>query len=59
MRRNLVALGVPDEWARDISWSPKAYWRLANTPKVNKALGLAYWRNQGLLRLVDLYAQTP
>jgi RNA-directed DNA polymerase len=54
-----VALGVPDEWARDISWSPKAYWRLANTPKVNKALGLAYWRNQGLLRLVDLYAQTP
>ncbi|MEA4884110.1 MAG: hypothetical protein VB144_10750 [Clostridia bacterium] len=57
VRRNLVALGIPDEWAQKISGSRKAYWRLANTPQVNKALGLAYWRNQGLLSVVDLYAQ--
>ncbi len=26
-------------------------------PQVNKALGLAYWRNRGLLSSMDLYAQ--
>ncbi|MEA4882747.1 MAG: group II intron maturase-specific domain-containing protein [Clostridia bacterium] len=57
VRRNLVALGIPDEWAQKISGSRKAYWRLANTPQVNKALGIAHWRNQGLLSLTDLYAQ--
>lgn len=57
VRRNLVALGIPEEWARKISGSRKGYWRLANTPQVNKALGLAYWRNQGLLSLMDLSAQ--
>jgi hypothetical protein len=49
--------GIPEEWARKISGSRKAYWRLANIPQVNKALGLACWRNQGLLSLMDLYAQ--
>ncbi|MEA4884676.1 MAG: group II intron reverse transcriptase/maturase, partial [Clostridia bacterium] len=57
VRRNLVALGIPDEWAQKISGSRKAYWRLANTPQVNKALGIAHLRNQGLLSLTDLYAQ--
>lgn len=42
-RRNLVALGIPEEWASLISRSRKGYWRLSNTPQVNKALGLAYW----------------
>lgn len=51
------ALGIPEDWARKTSGSRKAYWRLANTPQVNKALGLAYWRNQGLLSLMNLYAQ--
>lgn len=46
-------LGIPSEWASMISRSRKAYWRLANTPQVNKALGLAYWRNQGLLSLIE------
>lgn len=56
-RRNLVALGIPEEWARNISGSRKGYWRLANTPQVNKALGLAYWRNQGLISLVARYKE--
>jgi group II intron reverse transcriptase/maturase len=54
-RRNLVALGIPNDWAMLISGSRKGYWRLANTPQVNKALGLAYWRNQGLFSLVEMY----
>lgn len=53
--KKLVALGIPREWAKLISCSRKGYWRLANTPQVNKALGLAYWRSQGLLSLVDCY----
>ena len=32
-RRELVALGIPDEWATLISSSRKGYWRLANTPR--------------------------
>lgn len=54
-RRNLVALGIPEGWACLISGSRKGYWRLSNTPQVNKALGLAYWRNQGLISLVECY----
>jgi RNA-directed DNA polymerase len=53
--RNLVALGIPEKWAGCIAFSRKRYWRLANTPQVSKALGLAYWRNQGLITLVDRY----
>ncbi len=54
-RRNLVALGIPQKWAVLISGSRKGYWRLANTPQVNKSLGLAYWRDQGLVTLVERY----
>jgi group II intron reverse transcriptase/maturase len=54
-RRNLVALGIPNEWSMLISSSRKGYWRLANTPQVNKALGLAYWQNQGLFSLLEMY----
>jgi len=56
-RRNLVALGIPEDWASLISGSRKGYWRLANTPQVNKALGLTYWRDQGLTSLVERYLE--
>ena len=51
----LVGLGIAEKWARNIAASRKKYWRLANTPQVNKALGLTYWREQGLVNLVDRY----
>ena len=51
--RNLAKLGIPEDWGRCIALSRKKYWRLANTPQINKALGLAYWREQGLISLVD------
>jgi group II intron reverse transcriptase/maturase len=56
-RRNLVALGIPEDWARKISGSRKGYWRLSNTPQVNKALGLAYWQDQGLTSLVKRHSE--
>jgi hypothetical protein len=54
-QRNLAALGIPADWAGYISGSRKGYWRLSDTPHVNKALGLAYWRGQGLISLVETY----
>jgi len=52
---NLVALGIPEKWAACIAFSRKAYWRLANTPQINKALGITYWRKQGLVILTERY----
>jgi len=54
-RRKLVGLGISDAWARNISGSRKGYWRLARTPQLNKALGLAYWRDQGLVSVAERY----
>lgn len=53
--QNLVSLGLSREWARLIACSRKGYWRLSNTPQMNKALGLAYWRAQGLVSLSERY----
>jgi RNA-directed DNA polymerase len=50
---NLIKLGIPKPWASPIAYSRKGDWRLANTPQINKALSLAYWREQGLISLVD------
>ncbi|TRY22506.1 hypothetical protein FOI68_22385 [Brevibacillus sp. LEMMJ03] len=52
-RKNLMALGIPEEQAILISSSRKGYWRLSHTPQLNKALGLVYWREQGLKSLVE------
>ena len=53
--KNLVLLGLTREWAGLIAVSRKGYWRLSNTPQINKALGLAYWRDQGLVSLSERY----
>ena len=52
---NLVGLGLPEKWAGCIAFSRKGYWRLSKTPQINKALNLSYWRDQGLVILVDRY----
>lgn len=54
-KRRLVALGIPHEWAALIGGSRKGHWRLVHTPQVNKALGLAFWRNKGLKSLTERY----
>jgi group II intron reverse transcriptase/maturase len=51
--RNLRRPGMPEGWAESIAFSRKKYWRLALAPQTHKALGLAYWRDQGLISLVD------
>lgn len=56
--RNLVKLGIPELWAGRIAFSRKHYWRLSLTPQINKALNIAYWRDQGLVMLVDRYYET-
>ncbi len=53
--RKLVSLGLPEEWARLIAGSRKGCWRLSKSPQMNKALGLAYWQNLGLVSLSDMY----
>jgi hypothetical protein len=54
-RRNLVTHGIPKAWASLVSSSRKGEWRFANTPQMNKALGIAYWQSQGLKSLVERY----
>lgn len=53
--RELKALGIPEELARCIAYSRKKYWRLSHTPQIAKALGLTYWKEQGLVSLQELY----
>lgn len=54
-RRELMRLGLKREVAIEISNTRKARWRTAATPQMHKALGLAYWRAQGLKGLVERY----
>lgn len=53
--RELKALGIPEKWGGKIAYSRKKYWRLSNTPQVSKALGLSYWKAQGLISLQEIY----
>lgn len=54
-RKNLISLGIQSDWAALISSSRKGHWRLANSPQINKALGIAYWQKQGLKSLVERF----
>jgi group II intron reverse transcriptase/maturase len=55
--RNLVALGVPPSSAREAAGSGKGTWRLAASPPVQQALNNTFWREQGLLSIVERYHQ--
>ncbi len=55
--RNLVALGVPPQWACEAAGSGKGTWRLSAAPPVQQALSNAYWRRQGLLSITERYHQ--
>ena len=48
-RRNLRALGIPDEQARQWAASRKGYWRLAASPPLQRALPISYWADLGLV----------
>ena len=53
--RELRALGLPERDVWEAAGSRKGYWRLAGSPPLQKALNIAYWDAQGLLRLSERY----
>ena len=54
-RRNLVALGIPPEKAREWAGSGKGPWRIAGSAPLQRALPNAHWTNLGLQGFSDPY----
>ncbi|MGE5748147.1 MAG: group II intron reverse transcriptase/maturase, partial [Solirubrobacterales bacterium] len=54
-RRNLIALGIPEQQAHEWACSRKGYWRLSGSAPLQRALPNAYWREQGLQGFTDPY----
>jgi len=54
--RELRNLGLPDWLVLHLSYTRKGYWHVAGKP-LNKALGITYWRSQGLISLLSTYRQ--
>jgi len=52
--RKLLGMGLPNLQAR-IAWCRKKYWRLSKTPQLNTVMGIAYFRDKGLINLVERY----
>ena len=55
--RELRALNLPEWVVFQYANSRKGPWRMAHGP-MNRALGIAYWRDQGLLSLSECYNAT-
>ena len=55
IRRNLIALGISQEWAASIGGSGKGWWRLASTRQMHAACDNRFWTQQGLASLVERY----
>lgn len=55
--RELRSLGVSHSKAIEIANSRKGAWRITKTPHIHKALGNAYWQEQGLKSLVQRYLE--
>jgi group II intron reverse transcriptase/maturase len=54
-RRNLRALGIPEQKAREWAGSQKGYWRIAGSAPLQRALPNAYWASLGLAGFTDRY----
>lgn len=53
--RELRALGLRELDVWEAAGSRKAYWRIAHSPPLHKAMGIAYWRQHGLVSLKERY----
>jgi RNA-directed DNA polymerase len=53
--RKLKGLGVPANKAYEWGNSRKKYWRISNSPILNKTLNNSYWSNRGLKSLYHRY----
>jgi RNA-directed DNA polymerase len=54
-RRNLVALGIPEDQAHQWACTRKGYWRIAGSAPLQRALPNAYWTSHGLKGFTDPY----
>ncbi|WGV62275.1 group II intron reverse transcriptase/maturase [Brevibacillus brevis] len=54
--RELRSLGLSHVQAIEIANTRKGAWRSTKTPQIHKALGVAYWQQQGLKSLVQRYS---
>jgi group II intron reverse transcriptase/maturase len=53
--RELRALGLKELDVWEAVGSRKKHWRIAHSPPLHKAMGIAYWQAHGLLSLADRY----
>jgi RNA-directed DNA polymerase len=53
--RDLRALGLKELDVWEAAGSRKAYWRIAHSPPLHKAMGIAYWQKQGFSSLTERY----
>ena len=53
--RKLLGMELSLEQTKIIVYSRKKYWRLSKTPQLNKVMGIAYFRDKGLINLVERY----
>ncbi|WP_027724514.1 group II intron maturase-specific domain-containing protein, partial [Tuberibacillus calidus] len=53
--KNLIRLGIKRGKAWEWANTRKAYWRIAKSPILHKALGEQYWIHQGLKSLFNRY----
>ena len=54
-RRNLRALGIPEQNAREWATSRKGYWRIAGSKPLTVALPNRYWADLGLQGFAEPY----
>jgi group II intron reverse transcriptase/maturase len=54
-RRNLIALGIPEDQAHQWACTRKGYWRIAGSAPLQRALPNAYWTSHGLTGFTDPY----
>ncbi len=53
--RKLIGMGLTKEQAF-MALSRKKYWRLSKTPQLNTIMGVSYFRDRGLINLVERYS---
>jgi group II intron reverse transcriptase/maturase len=54
--RELRALGLKEHQVLEIANTRKGAWRTTRTPHIHQALGISYWKSQGLKSLTERYS---
>jgi RNA-directed DNA polymerase len=51
--KNLRLLGLSENQAREAALNHLSAWRMCGGPSLNRVMGIAYWRTQGWISLLD------